>query len=79
MKTTRNVAESAERIHRAAWRQNAYSLAFIAGRRRQLGIDGEALRKAIEVTADADIAGLATSVFAPSRRVAVVAEIAEAP
>ena len=66
-------------IPSAIWRRNVYGLAFSAGRRLQLDIDGPALRKAIEETTDADMARLARSVFAPSRRVAVVVEIAEEP
>lgn len=60
-----------------AWRQNVYGLAFSTARRLQLGIDGMALRKAIEKTTDADMRRLATSVFAPSKRVAVVIDPAE--
>ena len=62
-----------------AWRQNVYGLAFSTARHLQLGIDGTALRKAIEKTTDADMRRLATSVFAPSKRVAVVIEPAESP
>ena len=64
-------------IPSAMWRQNVYGLAFSAGRRLQLGIDGEALRKAIRETTDADMARLATRVFAPARRIAVVVEVAK--
>ena len=60
-----------------AWRQNVYGLAFSTGRRLQLGIDGVSLRRAIEETADADMRRLATSVFAPSKRIAVVIEPVE--
>ena len=61
------------------WRQNVYGLAFSTARHLQLGIDGTALRKAIEKTTDADMRRLATGVFAPSKRVAVVIEPAESP
>ena len=59
---------------RAMWRQNVYGLAFSAGRRLQLGIDGEELRDAIETVTNADMRRLGTSVFAPSKRVAVVVD-----
>lgn len=59
------------------WRQNVYGLAFSAGRRLQMGIDGAALRTAIEETTDADMRRLAASTFAPSKRVAVVIEPAK--
>ena len=61
-------------VPNTAWRQNVYGLAFSTARRLQLGIDGVALRKAIEKTTDADMRRLGTSVFAPSKRVAVVIE-----
>lgn len=43
----------------------------------QVGIDGVGLCNAIEETTEADMRRLATDVFAPSKRVAVVIEPAE--
>jgi len=57
----------------AMWRQNPYGLAFSAGRRHQLGIDGKRVRAPIQAVTDADLRRLAKSVFSPARRVAVIA------
>ena len=61
----------------AVWRQNVYGLAFSTGRRLQLGIDGKTLSDAIKKTSDADIQRVAETIFAPSRRITAVIEIAE--
>lgn len=64
-------------IPHAVWRQNVYGLAFSTGRRLQLGIDGKTLSNAIKKTSDADIQRVAETIFASSRRVTAVIEIAK--
>ena len=60
-----------------AWRRNIYGLAFSTARRLQLGIDGSELANGIEAATEADMQRLASTVFAPERRIAVVIEPAE--
>ena len=57
------------------WRQNLYSFALIVGRQYQLQIDSKALTAALEHVRDADIQPLATSIFAPEKRVTVIIEL----
>ena len=57
------------------WHQNLYSFAFIVGRQYQLQIDTKELGAAIQNVADADLQHLATSVFAPEKRVTVIIEL----
>ena len=59
----------------AMWAQNPYGLAFSVGRRHQMKIDGGKLRAAIQAATDADMRRLATSVFAPNKRIAVIVEV----
>jgi len=54
------------------WHRDLYGFAFIVGRQYQLQIDGNALRAAIAHVTDADLQLLATSLFVPEKRVAVV-------
>lgn len=53
------------------FRGNLYGLAFSAGRRDQLGIDPERIRKGLETLTEEDLRRVAASVFAPERRAAV--------
>ena len=59
----------------AQWARNPYGLAFSTGRRHQLKIDGAKLRTAIQAVTDADLRRLAATVFAPSKRIAVIVEL----
>ena len=52
-----------------------YSFAFIVGRQYQLQIDDKALIDAVQRVTDADIQLLATSIFAPEKRVTVIIEL----
>ena len=54
-----------------------YGLAFGLGRRYQLGLDGNKLRAAIQRVTDADVQRLATTVFAPEKRITVIVEVEE--
>ena len=57
------------------WRENLYGFAFIVGRHYQLQIDTKKLSAAIQNVTDADLQLLATSLFAPEKRVTVVIEL----
>ena len=57
------------------WRENLYGFAFIVGRQYQLQIDTKELGVAIQNVTDADLQLLATSVFAPEKRVTVIIEL----
>jgi zinc protease len=57
----------------AAFAQNVYGLAFGAGRREQLGIDGAALRRAFEAASPAEQARVGEAVFGRTHRAAAVA------
>ena len=59
----------------AWWARNPYGLAFSVGRRHQMKIDGGKLRAAIQAATDADLRRLATSVFAPRKRISVIVEL----
>lgn len=61
----------------ALLRHNLYGLAFGLGRRHQLGLDGNELRAAIQGVTDADVQRLATTVFAPEKRITVIVEVEE--
>ncbi len=61
----------------AMWTRNLYGLAFSVGRRHQLKIDGKQLRAAVQRVTDADMQRLATSVFSPLKRIAVIVEVAK--
>ena len=57
------------------WILDLYSFAFIVGRQYQLQIDNKALIDAVQRVTDADIQLLATSIFAPEKRVTVIIEL----
>ena len=57
------------------WILDLYSFAFIVGRQYQLQIDNKALIDAVQRVTDADIQLLATSIFAPEKRVMVIIEL----
>ena len=54
------------------WAQNLYGFAFIVGRQYQIQMDSKALLDAVQRVTDADIQRLATSIFAPEKRVTVI-------
>lgn len=55
--------------------QNLCGVAFSLGRRAQLGIDSEALGKALEGVTEADLRRAAKEVFGEDRRAAVIAKV----
>ena len=57
------------------WILDLNSFAFIVGRQYQLQIDNKALIDAVQGVTDADIQLLATSIFAPEKRVTVIIEL----
>ena len=57
------------------WILDLNSFAFIVGRQYQLQIDNKALIDAVQRVTDADIQLLATSIFAPEKRVTVIIEL----
>ena len=57
------------------WIFDLYGFAFIVGRQYQLQIDTNELGAAIQSVTDADLQLLATSIFAPEKRVTVVIEL----
>ena len=57
------------------WSQNLYRFAFIVGRQYQMQMDSKALLDAVQRVTDADIQHLATSIFAPEKRVTVIIEL----
>ena len=57
------------------WRESLYGYAFIVGRQYQLQIDTNELGAAIQDVTNTDLQLLATSIFAPERRITVIIEL----